>query len=515
MNIKEWFFPLIFALSTTFLFQYFFFGSNKDKVNQNNIQSGQSFTAPVMEQINKPLLLDIDFAKESDKEETLHEVVTKKGSYTFSSRGATLHSFNFPWQKNTQKIDTLAMHADCFMVGLYGEAPLHYDFVKEEAGDGFVQVVYQADCKAGTLVKTFTLHQDSYVVDIQAELQTRGELKQPEQIRLFVANPVMTPGLSRDYTYGLVNTIGSGESISIETLDVNKKKNIEKFWYTPRTFGFSSQFLVHALLPGDAGQSSTQRAYFKKEAEGRFAVVLESSEFTEASTVNWSFYIGPKTVTDLTQSAEFLVATLNYGWLAPISKGLLFLLKLFYEYLGSYGWAIILLTILLKLLFMPFMIRGDRSMRKSQDYTKKMDYLKQKYKNNPEALQRAQAEYIRKNGMPGLGACLPMLLNIPLFFGLNKVLSNAIELHGAPFLWLQNLSSPDSYYILPVVVFCGIFFTSPIGGQNSGIRQSLIKFCFALFLGTLTCYFASGLALFVISSALMSVLQTYLQKRLG
>lgn len=514
MNIKEWFFPLIFAVSITFLFQYFFFGSNKDNNVQGNIQSGQSFTAPVLEQINKPLLLDIDFAKESEQEEVLREVVTEKGTYTFSSRGATLHAFNFPWQKNTQKIDTIATHADCFMVGLYNEAPLYYDFVKQEADDNVVRVVYQAGSKAGTLVKTFTLHQDSYVIDVQVELQTRGDLKDPEQIRLFVSNPVMTPGLRRDYNSGLVNTIGSGDQISIETVDVTRKKNIEKFWYTPSTFGFSSQFLVHVLLPSDGSKGATQRAYFKKEAEGRYAVVLESSEFTTASVMNWSFYIGPKTVTDLSQSAEFLVATLNYGWLSPISKGLLFLLKLFYEYLGNYGWAIILLTILLKLLFMPLMIRGDRSMRQSQDYTKKMEYLKQKYKNNPEALQRAQAEHIKKHGMPGLAGCLPMLLNLPLFLGLNKVLSNAIELHGASFLWLNNLSAPDPYYILSVIVFVGIAL-SPIGGQNAGARQKLFKFCFALFLSAITCYLASGLSLFIISSALMSMLQTYLQKRLG
>lgn len=513
MNIKEWIFPLVLAISSTFLIQYFM-GPRGDKVSQETIQSGQSFTAPVMEQINKPLLLDIDFAKQKDGQEILHEVVTAKGTYVFSSKGATLHSFNFPWQKNTQQIGTIAMHADCFMVGLNENTPLFYDFVSQTNEDQSVKIIYQAHSKEGLLVKTFTLHQDSYVVDVAVALQAKEALAKPEQIRLFIANPVMTPGVNWEVENGLVNTIGSGDSISLDVVEIKKNSNTERFWYTPKTFGFASQFLIHALLPTAAGQASTQRAYFKKEAESRYVAILESPAFETSSSVQWSVYLGPKTVSDLTQSAPFLISTLNYGWFAPISKAMLSLLNTFNEYLGSYGWAIILLTFLLKLLLMPFMMKGEKSMRAGQDFGKKMEYIKQKYKNNPEELQLAQAELIKKHGMPGVGGCLPMLLNIPMFFALNKVLSSAIELHGAPFLWISNLSAPDPYYILSVVVALGIVF-SPMGGTGDGVKQRLFKYCFALFLGTVTAYFASGLALFIVINSLMSILQTYLQKRLG
>jgi len=512
MNIKEWIFPLILAVSSTFLIQYLI-GPRQDKPSQQSVQSGQSFKAPVMEQINKPLLLDIDFAKEKDVAEKLQEVVTEMGTYTFSSKGAVLQAFNFPWQKNTQKIDTLVMHADCFMVGLNNDTPLHYDFVDQSNTENGVNVKYQAHCKEGLLVKTFTLHQDSYVIDVDVKLVNRA-LENPEQIRLFIANPVMTPGIKGDLENGLVNTIGSGDSISIDNVDVAKKKNIEQFWYTPKVFGFSSKFLIHSLLPTEAGQASTQRAYFKKEAQGRYVAILESPELKESGSMSWSVYIGPKTVDSLTQSAPFLITTLNYGWFAPISKGMLYLLNLFNEHLGSYGWAIILLTLLIKLLLMPFMMKGEKSMRAGKDFSKKMEYIKQRYANDPEGLKHAQGELIKKHGMPGLGGCLPMLLNIPMFFALNKVLSNAIELHGASFLWISNLSAPDPYYIISIVVGIGILF-SPMGGTGGGAKQQLFKYCFALFLATITSYFASGLALFIMMNSLMSIVQTQIQKRLG
>jgi YidC/Oxa1 family membrane protein insertase len=513
MNIKEWIFPLALAISSTFLIQYFM-APRFERAASETVQSGQSFVAPVMKQINKPLLLDIDFVKERDIEEILHTVSTQKGTYVFSSKGAILKSFEFPWQKNTQTVGTIATHADCFMVGLSEQTPLFYDFVSQTDAEKTIEVKYQAEARAGLLVKTFTLYQDSYVIDIAVELQTDKSLSKPEQIRLSISNPVMTPGVKSDVENGLVNTIGSGNSISLDVLEFKKNSNMDRFWYTPKTFGFASQFLIHALLPTDIGQASTQRAYFKKETDHRYVAILESPEFESAGRAAWSVYIGPKTVGDLNQSAPFLIATLNYGWFAPISKAMLYLLNLFNDYLGSYGWAIILLTFLLKLLLMPFMMRGEKSMRSSQDFGKKMEYIKQKYKNNPEALQQAQAELIKKHGMPGIGGCLPMLLNIPVLFGLNKVLSSAIELHGAPFLWISNLSAPDPYYILSVIVAVGIVF-SPMGVAGDGIKQRLFKYCFALFLGAVTSYFASGLALFVIMNSLMSILQTNLQKRLG
>jgi YidC/Oxa1 family membrane protein insertase len=512
MNIKEWIFPLILAIASTFLMQYFI-GSRQDKSSSKEIVSGQSFAAPVLEQINKPLLLDVVFEKTDERAEQLHQVITKKGTYTFSSKGAILQSFNFPWQKNIEKIDTIGAHANCFLIGLKDRTPLYYNFIEQKEKEEEIEIVYQSDSKEGLLIKTFVLHQDSYIIDVSVEFRAK-QAHSIEQIRLFISNPVMTPGVKGDQDKGFVNSIGSSDSISLDSVAISEVKNREKFWYTPKTFGFESKFLIHALLPGKENQNLTQRAYFKKEAEGQYLAILESSEFEGSMIINWQTYIGPKTVNDLEQSASFLIATLNYGWFAPISKGILILLKMIKEYLGSYGWAIILFVFLIKLLFMPFMIKSEKSMRSGQEFGKKMEYVKQKYKHDPVELQRAQAELIKKHGVPGLGGCLPMLLNIPMFFALNKVLANAIELHGASFLWIPNLSAPDPYYILSILTGVGIL-CSPIGDSSKGVSQKLIKYCLALFLSAVTAYLASGLVLFIAINSLMSILQTQIQKRLG
>jgi len=195
--------------------------------------------------------------------------------------------------------------------------------------------------------------------------------------------------------------------------------------------------------------------------------------------------------------------------LSPISHPILSFLNYLQEKVGNYGWAIILLTLLLKLLLLPFTLYTEKSMRKGVEMQKKMDYLQKKYKNDPEKLEQERLELIKKHGVPGVAGCLPLLLTLPVFIALNSVLANAIELYGASFLWITNLYAVDPYYILPMLT--GLVMLATPADKDP--KKNVMRYAMALLMATITSYWSAGLVLFILMNSATASLQANLQKR--
>lgn len=508
MNLREWVLPLSLAVVTTFVFQYFL-GPNTDKGTQQTVQSGQSFVAPSMKSVNKPLELHVEFEDDkSNVEPTLTKISTKLASYTFSNKGAVLEGFDFYWQNGTEIIGSIAASEECFLLGFEKNTPLMYELVKfEESKEKDSLVVYKAPIKGGYVYKTFVMSNDSYKLQVKISIDSKAY--EGAVTRLFVAQPVMSPAISWDTLTGIVNSSGGA---SISEVNIQKDKNLGQYWVAPSSFGYSSKFLVHALTQDV--DHALQRSYFRKDSESLTTAILETKPLSLNKEVTFDFFVGPKTVSALDAVDSRLTGTLNYGWFAGISKPMLHLLNYLNEKTGSYGWAIILLTMLIKLLLLPFTLKGERNMRKGVDMQKKLAYLQQKYKHDRETLDRERAELIRKHGMPGITGCLPMLLNLPMFIALNKVLSNAVELFGADFLWISNLSEKDPYYILPIVTGLAMCLNpmGPATGKDD-LKQGMSRYAIALVLATVTSYLSAGLTLFICVNTVLSVAQTKLQKK--
>lgn len=501
MNIKEWIFPLLLACSITLLVQYFWGPKETVTVEHvEQVQPGQSFTVLTAQDLQKPLQLDIEFEKKSI-EEQLHTVTTQKGNYTFSNRGAVLHSFTFPWNKGISTLSTVESSANFFLLALEKNSPYVYEFEGERTTGFGKEVSYVAKNSEGFIKKTFVLYDNTYQVDVIVSI----DLVHAHSLRLVLVQPEMAPAISWEKISGLIN--GVSKNSEVEEIDLSKEKNMHQFWAVPTNFGYASKFLIHALVEDE--NSFVQRAYFKQEAQGTLGF-LESKEMVDKGEWKVSFFVGPKTLKDLELVDKRLLSTMNYGWFSPLSHPMLYFLNLLHEKMGSYGWAIILLTLLIKLLLLPFTLRGERSMKKNMEFQNKMAYLQQKYKDNKPELDKARAELIAKHGVPGLVGCLPMLLNIPLFIALNKVLSNAIELYGASFLWLPNLSEKDPYYILPIVIFVAMCFM-PMDYKDP--KQSFSRYAMALVVGAVTTYLASGLALFIAVNTVATVAQSWAARK--
>ncbi len=234
------------------------------------------------------------------------------------------------------------------------------------------------------------------------------------------------------------------------------------------------------------------------------------------SVEEFAIYAGPKKQRDLAALGSGLQYIVDFGFFSIISRPILWLLKLINSAVGNYGWSIILLTILIRIPFLPIVAKGQKSMKKLQMVQPMMQEIRQKYKKDPQRMQREIMELYKKHKVNPMGGCLPMLLQIPVFFALYKVLLIAIELRGAPFaLWITDLSQKDPYYVLPIVMGITMFIQQKITPTNPGnpAQQKLMLFMPVIFT-FMFMNFASGLVLYWLVNNVLSVAQqAYINKK--
>lgn len=196
---------------------------------------------------------------------------------------------------------------------------------------------------------------------------------------------------------------------------------------------------------------------------------------------------------------------------APIFKVLMWLHGIF----GNWGWSIIALTALIRMMLYPLTQKGMVSMQKIKEIAPKIKEVQAKYKGDPQRMNAAVMEMYKKHGANPLGGCLPLVLQIPVFFAIYRVLLNAVELQGAPWLlWVTDLSRMDPYYILPVLMGATMYYQQKITPSNftDPLQEKIFKFLpiiFTFFFFT----FPAGLVLYWFINNIFSIAQQYLVNR--
>ncbi len=281
----------------------------------------------------------------------------------------------------------------------------------------------------------------------------------------------------------------------------------DTYWVNPLLFGVENKYFAHVMVSDK--DNFVQRAYYKAMGKQDLIAILEGPVITKATSWTMSFYLGPKEATAMRYVNQRLEQLLDYsGIWSPISRVLLTTLNWLNDYFHNYGIAIIILTILIKILLLPFSWRAEKGMKDRAEMQKKLQYIQQKYKDDPQGRAQAQAEFMKKHGL-GLAGCLPLLMQVPIFFGLSRVLSSAIELYRVPFLWLPDLSARDPYYILPLFVMIGML-ASALNAADAKQRLPIIAMAFAF--GAITASMASGLVLYIALSTVLNIVQPRLFK---
>jgi len=234
--------------------------------------------------------------------------------------------------------------------------------------------------------------------------------------------------------------------------------------------------------------------------------------FDGLQNIKFSGYVGAKEYATLHSINPVLTNVIEYGWFTFAAKPLFSLLMWLHGIFGNWGWAIIGLTAIIRLVLYPLTYKGMVSMQKMKDLAPKMKELKEKYKGDPQRLNAATMDMYKKHGANPLGGCLPMLLQIPVFFAIYRVLLNAVELQGAPWiLWINDLSRMDTYYVMPILMGASMFLQQRMTPNNftDPMQEKIMKYLpviFTFFFIT----FPSGLVLYWFINNLFSIAQQFI-----
>ena len=274
--------------------------------------------------------------------------------------------------------------------------------------------------------------------------------------------------------------------------------------------GFNSKyFLLSAVSPGTD-------ISVKKNGDVISFIIPKTLSVPSGKTAGTSLkiYGGPKKLSLLTPLNHNLNSTLSFGFFGFFSIILLHILEFFYGFVHNYGLAIILLVLSIRIVFYPLTYMGFKSMKMMQKLTPKINEMREKYKDNKAELNKKIMELYKESKVNPFGGCLPMLLQIPVFYGLYETLLMSIQLRNAPFIfWIHNLSMQDPYYILPVLMGISMLISQKMNPMVGDPAQAKIMLILPVVFTFIFIHFPAGLLLYWTVNNILTITQQYIINR--
>lgn len=304
-----------------------------------------------------------------------------------------------------------------------------------------------------------------------------------------------------------VNHEGKTENINFGST----KENIQSSFKTAKLASISSQYFTAAILDKSELFPDVE---LKSNIESKNAIlglVYKPINLSQNISLDQIFYVGPKSIDILEDVDAQLVQLINFGSLEVISKPMLAIMKWFYTIVGNWGIAIILLTLAVRVAVLPFNIYSTKSMKAMQKIQPMINGLRERYKNDPMTLNKEMMALMKEHKANPMSGCLPMLLQIPIFFALYKVIGSSIELYHSPFFgWITDLSSADKYFVLPILMGITMYIQQKITPTTMDPAQAKILAFLPLIFTFFMLQLPSGLTLYMFVSALFGIIQQYI-----
>jgi YidC/Oxa1 family membrane protein insertase len=300
------------------------------------------------------------------------------------------------------------------------------------------------------LEKTVVLLPGRYLAEVQIRLKNLGGVATQSSLEL-----LWGPGFSLGNENRRTAVAAPAAWIDGGLVKPNMEE-VEQELAQPGTVAWTAlqdRYFAVALIP----DQPTSSGLVAKDAEGRATVGLRYPAVKippgGEKTVELGLYAGPKEITRLRDASYNLRELVNLGWFDFLARPALYFLRFLNDFVGNYGVAIVIITILQKIAFFPLTQKSHKSMHAMQTLQPKIQAIKERYKNNPQKVNQETMELYKRYGVNPLGGCLPLLIQIPIFYALYAALANSVELWRAPFtLWITDLSSPDTLLALPFAV---------------------------------------------------------------
>jgi YidC/Oxa1 family membrane protein insertase len=378
------------------------------------------------------------------------------------------------------------------------------------------------------VVQTLTFHRGSYVIDVAYAITNARETPiSPHAYFQFTrdtkAQGVQSWGAPSSYTGPVVyNETDKYKKVDFSELDKEAADPARKSSFTKNTdngwVGMVEHYFVAAWLPSDTAKMPRE-FYARKLENGLYAdgVIVQSPPIAPGATgeIKVPLYAGPQEQDTLNSLANGLDLVVDYGIFKIIAAPLFWLLKWLHGIVHNWGWAIVLLTIIIKSVFYPLNHASARSMAKMKVIAPKLKALQEQYANDKQQLQVKMMEMYKTEKINPLGGCLPILVQIPVFIALYWVLLSAVELRHAPWIgWIHDLSAPDPYFVLPVLYAISAYLQvklspTPIQDPVQAKVMQIMPIAFSV----MFIFFPSGLVLYWLINNSLQIFQQWHMNR--
>ena len=386
---------------------------------------------------------------------------------------------------------------------------------------GTLDIVFEATTDDVRVIKTYTLTEGSYEIRVSNTVENLGAKPIHPSLYLQLSrdgdNPINSSRLYRTYTGPVVySEADKFQKVAFSDLDKSKAK------YTPSAdngwVGMVQHYFASAWVPAAGAERKNE---VLRVADNLYAVrtILPMGEIAagQSKTINANLWVGPQDQKAMSAVADGLDLVVDYGWLTILSKPLFVILTWLHSIIGNWGWAIVALTVLIKLLFYPLSAASYRSMAKMKQVTPRMQAIREQYKDDKLKQNQAMMELYRNEKINPLGGCVPMLIQIPVFIALYWVLLSSVEMRGAPWiLWIHDLSARDPYMILPAIMMLTMFLQIRLNPTPPDPMQAKVMMIMPLVFGGMMFFFPAGLVLYwVVNNTLSIAQQQYITRKLA
>lgn len=388
----------------------------------------------------------------------------------------------------------------------YFSAPQAPDEIVLEPGSPPRSVSFELVDDSGVVItKTYTFHPGSYRFDFSVSVKSAprwGEF----------GYSVVWFGLGEekgDQKAGQLSYTGPVALVNGERVAETPDEDAPKKTYRGDIpwAALVNRYYTAAAVP-ESAQGRTLTARYV--TGGVYSLEWAAKATLDGAPERFEIYAGPKEHRTLGEYKNGMYSIIDYGWFDFIAKPLFWVMNYFHKILGNWGWSIIALTVLMKLLFFPLTQKGFKSMQKLQKLQPHMKKIQETYKDDKERLNRELMSLYREHRVNPLGGCLPMILQIPIFFALYKVLLESIELKGAGWiLWIKDLSKHDPYYVTPVLMGASMLAQQMMTPKTGDPTQRKIMMALPFVFTFLFLTFPSGLVIYWLVNNILTIGQQW------
>jgi len=376
---------------------------------------------------------------------------------------------------------------------------------------GALSLTLQAMLDGGQIwTRQFHLASGSYKIEIVDKITNGAGLKMYRQV--VERNP--DKKLNTFYEHMGPTALLNGKLVEPDYDDL-AEKGAERMASMGGWTAIMNRYFIAALI---SNPEQNYPYYFKSDGRSYQAGLIDDGHVEGSNVVfNTQLYIGPKSIPVLEAAGSELERSVDFGWFAPIAKPMHTFLGWLYQYLGNYGWCIIILVLCIKLLFFYPTQKSYESMAGMRKLQPEMARIKELYGDDRQRMSQEMMGLYKKHKVNPMGGCLPILIQIPVFFALYKVLLMSIEMRQAPFIgWIHDMSVQDPYFVLPVIMGASMYIQQKLNPQPPDPMQAkLMQFLPAIFT-VLFLFFPAGLVLYWVVNNTLSILQQRLvMKRLN